>query len=128
MELKIIFVSSLFVSLFYCVKSNPITNEIITNNEIIETCDWGYNTTDDLNEVPANPDYIGKNDQIYVRIEEDFDNEYVSCTSKTNGEHPALLKLLCIAGFKTYGCDEQPPPDRPCMLDVLFSYSAPGKE
>ena len=128
MELKIIFVSSLFVSLFYCVKSNPITNEIITNNEIIETCDWGYNTTDDLNKVPANPDYIGKNDQIYVRIEEDFDNEYVSCTSKTNGEHPALLKLLCIAGFKTYGCDEQPPPDRPCMLDVLFSYSTPGKE
>ena len=119
MELKII-LSSLFVSLL-CVKSNPITN----NNEIIETCDWGFNTHDP-NEVPADPDYKGKNDQIYVRIDEDFDNEFVSCTSSTNGEHPALLKLLCIAGFKT--CDEQPPPDRPCMLDVLFSNSGPGKE
>ena len=64
--------------------------------------------------------------QIYVRIQEDFDNEFVSCTSPVSSEHPALLRLLCIAGFKT--CDEQPPPDRPCMLDVLFSNSGPGKE
>jgi len=129
MELKII-LSSLFVSLFYCVKSNPI-NEInsstTNNNEVIETCDWGYNDHNP-NEVPADPDYKGQNDQIYVRIQEDFDNEFVSCTSPVSSEHPALLRLLCIAGFKTYGCDEQPLPDQPCMLDVLFSNSGPGKE
>ena len=63
-----------------------------------------------------------------MRIQEDFDNEFVSCTSPVSSEHPALLRLLCIAGFKTYGCDEQPLPDQPCMLDVLFSNSGPGKE